>query len=227
MRWRCIARCQVLAVHGLHHLRAAGDPFILAANHGTRREALLVPALLMLHRGGRRVHFLADWSFRLIPGVGLIYSRAEVVTVLGKSARPRFLNALKPLYERPLRPFEQARAHLVAGRSDRHLPRRHGQPRPRPAAARPARGGAAVAGDGRARGADGHSLPDHGARAADPRRTRPWSCTSARRWCRRARRSRTERAPLAAVTEWHAAIMTAIARHSGKTWRGTAEEAVP
>jgi hypothetical protein len=36
-----------------------------------------------------------------------------------------------------------------------------------------------------------------------------------------------ERASLAAVACWHAAIMTAIARHSGKTWRGTAEEAVP
>jgi hypothetical protein len=35
------------------------------------------------------------------------------------------------------------------------------------------------------------------------------------------------RAPLAAVTDWHAAIMTAIAHHSGKTWKGSAEEAVP
>ena len=32
-------------------------------------------------------------------------------------------------------------------------------------------------------------------------------------------------APLHAVTAWHAAIMTAIARHSGKTWGGAAEEA--
>jgi 1-acyl-sn-glycerol-3-phosphate acyltransferase len=56
-----LARCQVLSIHGLQHIRATGDPFILAANHGTRRESLLVPALLLLHRGGRRVHFLADW----------------------------------------------------------------------------------------------------------------------------------------------------------------------
>jgi hypothetical protein len=33
-----------------------------------------------------------------------------------------------------------------------------------------------------------------------------------------------EVAPLAAVTDWHATIMTAIARQSGKTWQGAAEE---
>ena len=61
-----------------------------------------MPALLLLHRGGRLVHFLADWNFRLIPGVGFIYARAQVVTVTRKSAKPRFLNILKPLYEQPL-----------------------------------------------------------------------------------------------------------------------------
>jgi 1-acyl-sn-glycerol-3-phosphate acyltransferase len=51
------------------------------------------------------------------PSLHIIHHRAEVVTVLGKSARPRFLNALKPLYKCSLRPFEQARRHLIAGRS--------------------------------------------------------------------------------------------------------------
>jgi 1-acyl-sn-glycerol-3-phosphate acyltransferase len=97
-----IASRHVLAIHGLQHIRPATDPFILAANHSTRRESLLVPALLLLHRGGRLVHFLADWNFRLIPGVGFIYARAQVVTVTRKSAKPRFLNILKPLYEQPL-----------------------------------------------------------------------------------------------------------------------------
>ena len=35
----------------------------------------------MLHRGGRLIHFLADWNFRLIPGIGLMYRRAETITV--------------------------------------------------------------------------------------------------------------------------------------------------
>ena len=61
------------AIHGLHHIEAAGDPFILAINHSIRREAILVPALLFLHRRGRLIHFLADWNFRLCPGVGLLF----------------------------------------------------------------------------------------------------------------------------------------------------------
>jgi 1-acyl-sn-glycerol-3-phosphate acyltransferase len=215
-----LARCQIVSIHGLQHIRAAGDPFILAANHTTRRESLLVPALLLLHRGGRRVHFLADWNFRLIPGVGLIYSRAQVVTVLRKSARPRFLNVLKPLYQRSLRPFEQARAHLLAGRSigifpegavnrdpDRLLRGRRGAARlsletGAPVVPMGIRFPAAV------RGAP---IPPHaamelhiGAPLIPPG-------------------PRLEQAPLPAVTGWHATIMTAIARYSDRTWAGAPE----
>src|SRR5262245_22372084 len=111
------ARRQIVAVHGLQHVRAAADPFILAANHSTCCESLLVPAALFLQRGGRIMHFLADWNFRLIPGVGYVYSRAQVVTVTRKPARPRILNLLKPLYTDAVPPLERARRHLVAGRS--------------------------------------------------------------------------------------------------------------
>ncbi|NJO35690.1 MAG: hypothetical protein HC869_24040 [Rhodospirillales bacterium] len=48
-----LASRQIVAIHGLQHIRPATDPFILAANHNTRRESILVPALLFLHRGGR------------------------------------------------------------------------------------------------------------------------------------------------------------------------------
>jgi 1-acyl-sn-glycerol-3-phosphate acyltransferase len=73
--------------------------------------------MLLLHRGGGRVHFHADWNFRLIPGVGLLYARAEVVTVTRKSAKLRLLNVLKPLYAHHLATLERARAHLAAGRA--------------------------------------------------------------------------------------------------------------
>src|SRR5262245_44526701 len=112
-----IARRQVIAARGLEHIRAEADPFILALNHSTRREAVLVPPLLVLLRGGRRIHFLADWNFRLIPGVDLLYRRAGAITVMRKSARPRWLNVFKPLFADPLPPFEHARALLAAGRS--------------------------------------------------------------------------------------------------------------
>jgi 1-acyl-sn-glycerol-3-phosphate acyltransferase len=213
-----LARRHVLAVHGLQHVRAAGDPFILAANHGTRRESLLVPAILLLHRGGRRVHFLADWNFRLIPGVGLIYARAQVVTVLRKSARPRFLNVFRTLYQRPQRPFEQARTHLLAGRSIGIFPE-GAVNRDTGRLLRGRRGAARLSletgtpvvpmGIRFPTVPRGEPIPTHapmelhiGAPLVPPGPV-------------------MEEAPLPAVTAWHAAIMAAIARHSGKTWAGT------
>src|SRR5262245_60121152 len=217
-----LARCQILSIHGLQHIRAAGDPFILAANHGTRRESLLVPALLLLHRGGHRVHFLADWSFRLIPGVGLIYSRAQVVTVLRKSAKPRFLNALKTLYELPLRPFEQARGHLLAGRSIGIFP--EGTVNRDPDRLLRGRRGAA-----RLSLETGAPVVPMGIRFPTVPPGQPIPPDAAMELHIGAPLAPpgppAEQAPLATVTAWHAAIMTAIARHSGKTWNGAAEEA--
>jgi hypothetical protein len=121
---RAIVRSVVLAgrrrIHsiiGLEHIASDRDPFILALNHGTRLEAILVPPLLFLLRRGRRIHFMADWTFRMIPGVDVLYRRAGVITIARKPARPRFLNVLKPLFTDTISPIEQARRHLVAGRS--------------------------------------------------------------------------------------------------------------
>ncbi len=112
-----LARRQVRAIHGLHRIAAIHDPFILALNHSTRREALLVPALLFLHREGRLIHFLSDWNNHLYPGVGLLFSRAGAITVVRKPARPAFLNVLMPLFRNRLLATERARRHLLAGRS--------------------------------------------------------------------------------------------------------------
>jgi 1-acyl-sn-glycerol-3-phosphate acyltransferase len=217
-----LARHRVHAIHGLQHIRTASDPFILAANHGTYRESLLVPALLLLHRGGRRVHFLADWNFRLVPGVGLIYARAQVVTVLRKSARPRVLNILKPLYERPLRPSEEARAHLLAGRSIGIFP--EGTVNRDPQRLLRGRRGAA-----RLSLETGAPVVPMGIRFPTVARGQPIPSDAPMELHIGAPLAPLgppmEQAPLPAVTAWHAAIMTAIARHSGKTWNGAAEEA--
>ncbi|MBK5957472.1 hypothetical protein CCR97_04505 [Rhodoplanes elegans] len=111
------ARGRVLAVSGLQNVRAGYDPFILALNHSTRTEALLVPAVLTLHRGGRLIHFMADWNFRLIPGIGLLYRRSGALTVTAKPARPRVLDVLRPLYRSPGSVLDEARACLRRGRS--------------------------------------------------------------------------------------------------------------
>lgn len=112
-----IARSKLTTISGLDHIQPSRDPFIIALNHSSRQEALLLPALLIMCRSGQRIHFLADWNFRMIPGVDLIYRRAGVITVMRKSARPRFLNIFKPLFRDVLSPIEQARRHLLAGRS--------------------------------------------------------------------------------------------------------------
>jgi 1-acyl-sn-glycerol-3-phosphate acyltransferase len=112
-----VSRRSIHSIQGLEHIAPDRDPFILAVNHGTRLEALLVPPLLFLLRRGRRIHFMADWNFRLVPGINLLYRRAGVITVVRKPARPGFLNVLKPFFSDAISPAEQARQHLCAGRS--------------------------------------------------------------------------------------------------------------
>ncbi len=112
-----LSRSKVGHLEGLEYVEPERDPFILAANHSTRLEAILLPALLFLFRHGRRIHFMADWNFRMIPGVNLLYRRAGAITVARKPARPRVLNFMKPLFTEKVSPMEQARAHLMSGRS--------------------------------------------------------------------------------------------------------------
>ncbi|KAB2915506.1 MAG: 1-acyl-sn-glycerol-3-phosphate acyltransferase [Hyphomicrobiaceae bacterium] len=217
-----LARRQIAAVHGLQHVRPAMDPFILAMNHGTRRESLLVPALLFLNRGGRLIHFLADWNFQLIPGVGLIYRRAQVVTVTRKSAKPRALNGLKPFFRQVLPPFELARAHLLAGRPvgifpegtvnrdpDRLLRGRRG------AARLSLETGAPIVPMGiRFPGVEpGSPVPEHA--AMELHIGAPLTPPG----------SPGHRASVGAVSTWHAAIMNEIARLSGKAWTTPMKEA--
>jgi 1-acyl-sn-glycerol-3-phosphate acyltransferase len=112
-----MSRCKVRSLHGLDYIAPGRDPFILTANHNSRQEAIVLPALLIVLRHGRRIHFMADWNFRMIPGIDLLYRRAGAITVARKPARPRLLNLVKPLFTEKISPLEQARAHLVAGRS--------------------------------------------------------------------------------------------------------------
>jgi 1-acyl-sn-glycerol-3-phosphate acyltransferase len=112
-----VAGKQTLGISGLEHVAADRDPFIIAANHSTRREAVLFPTLLILHRGGRLIHFLSDWNNSLWPHIGLVMYRAGVVNVIQKPARPRFLNVFQPLFQHPKSAHERLIDHLRAGRS--------------------------------------------------------------------------------------------------------------
>lgn len=211
-----LARRRVLTVDGLEHIRAANDPFILALNHSSRAEALLVPSALVFYRGGALIRFLADWNFRLIPGLGLIYRRAETVSVMRKPARPRFLNILKPLYRGPLTAFEQGRAHLIAGRSigifpegavnrspERLLRGRHG------AARLSLETGAPVIPAGIRFPDLEPGAPIDGGAMMTIEIGHPLVPT---------KRVAGAQAPLTDVRAWHAVIMGELARLSGKTW---------
>lgn len=112
-----LATRQVRAVHGIENVSPDRDPFILALNHNTMRESFLIPTVVILHRGGRLVHFLSDWNFRLVPGVGTLLRRAGTIPVGVKPPRPAVLNVLKPLFVGSIPGWERARIHLRAGRS--------------------------------------------------------------------------------------------------------------
>lgn len=89
---------KLVKVVGLERVAARQDPVILALNHNQALEVLLIPALLFFERGGKRVHFLADWNYRLIPLVDLFYRCGEVVTLTRKPAKPRFLDFMRPWF---------------------------------------------------------------------------------------------------------------------------------
>lgn len=211
-----LARRRVLAVDGLEHIRTAHDPFILALNHSTRPEALLVPAAIVFHRNGALVRFLADWNFRLIPGIGLIYRRAETISVMRKPARPRVLNVLKPLYRQQLTAFEQGRAHLLAGRSIGIFP--EGAVNRSPDQLLRGRHGAA-----RLSLETGAPVIPAGIRFPQLERGRPIDDGAAMTVEIGAPlvptiRVTSSRASLADVRAWHATIMGELARLSGKSW---------
>lgn len=112
-----LGRRRVVSLRGAEHVAPERDPFVLAVNHNQRLEAVLLPALLAFERRGRLVHFLADWPMFLVPLVGLLYRRGGVVPVAGKSARPAFLNVLRPLFASGAPAHEKGLELLRAGRS--------------------------------------------------------------------------------------------------------------
>jgi 1-acyl-sn-glycerol-3-phosphate acyltransferase len=215
-----IGRGKINSIAGLEHIAPGRDPFILALNHGTRLEALLTPPLLILLRQGRRIHFMADWNFRMIPGVGLLYRRAGVITIARKPARPRVLNLLKPLFTDALPPAEQARRHLAAGRSLGVFPEGAVNRDPlrlmrgRPGTARLSlETGVPVV-------PAGLRFPAVPRGAAVPEGS-PMAIEIGRPLIPPVEGKPT----LAAIRAWHGEIMTAIARLSGKSWEFGVQEA--
>lgn len=110
-------RGHFLEVRGLENLKPEHDPFILVLNHSQRKEAILIPGILFFLRDGKRIHFMADWNFCLFPPVAVLYRCAQVITLVRKPAKPRFLNVFKPLFTDKLPAFERAKQRLAEGAS--------------------------------------------------------------------------------------------------------------
>lgn len=111
-----LSRRFVEAIEGpLEALAPGRDPYVLVLNHSQRLEAVLIPSLLHYYRGGKPIHFLADWNMLLVPLVGLVYRRGRSIIVTSKSARPRVLNLFKPLFRQPVPAFRQALDRLQSG----------------------------------------------------------------------------------------------------------------
>ena len=106
-----------LDITGLENVQPERDPFILAMNHNQKPEAIAISSLIFFHRRGKIIHFFSDWNFQLIPIVSYIIRRSKVITLTRKSAKPKFLNVLKPLFELPEPPFDVAKEKLAAGAS--------------------------------------------------------------------------------------------------------------
>jgi 1-acyl-sn-glycerol-3-phosphate acyltransferase len=110
-------RNRYVSIDGLEHVQPANDPFILVANHNQRPEVVLIPAALFFSRDGKPIHFMADWNFKLIPGVAILYSCGQIITVDRKSAKPKFLNVFRPMLTDKLPAGKRAEERLNAGSS--------------------------------------------------------------------------------------------------------------
>lgn len=106
---------RVKEIRGLQHILPGQDPFVFACNHNQKPEAVILPTLLVYLRSGKLIHFLSDWNFQLIPVVRTVIRRSQVITMTTKSAKPRFLNLLKPLFEQRSPALVRARKKLEAG----------------------------------------------------------------------------------------------------------------
>ncbi len=204
----------VRGVTGIEHVLAEKDPFILALNHSQRVEALILPAFLIHQRGGKLIHFLADWNFLLVPLVGTAIRASGAIVVGRKRARPRCLDVFRRHLVPARSPFARAVETLAAGRPVGIFP--EGTTNPDPARLLAGDSGAA-----RLSLATGVPVVPGGIRfpgTAAPRRIPPLAPLELRIGTPLQPPGRTARPAPAVLRAWHAMIMGEIARLSGKSW---------
>jgi len=201
-------------VEGAEHIAPGRDPFILALNHNQRLEAVLVPVYMIYVRQGRKIHFLSDWNFQLIPGLAFVLRHAEVITLVQKPARPQFLNVLKARFHDPVPAFKRAQIKLAQGASVGVFPEGTVNRDPQ----RLLRGHLGTA---RLSVTTGIPVVPAGIRFPDHPPDRPipdWTRMTVRIGPPISPRAADPRPPMTEVRDWHARIMGELARLSGKSW---------
>lgn len=80
---------RLVTVEGAERLAQVPEPAIFALNHSNAVEAVLAPCVLIHLRGGRLLHFLADWMYLHVPVFGWLIRQCEPIPVYRKPARWR------------------------------------------------------------------------------------------------------------------------------------------
>jgi 1-acyl-sn-glycerol-3-phosphate acyltransferase len=85
---RCVlsAGGPLLEIEGAERLQESEEPAIFALNHNNSLESILIPAVLVQLRR-QPVHFLVDWMYLQIPGLGSLIRFGDPIPVYGKRAR--------------------------------------------------------------------------------------------------------------------------------------------
>lgn len=79
----------LVSVEGGDRLARAPEPVIVALNHNSSFESIVVPMALIWLRRGRMLHFLIDWMYLRWPVIGWLMRLSDPVPVYGKPMRWR------------------------------------------------------------------------------------------------------------------------------------------
>jgi 1-acyl-sn-glycerol-3-phosphate acyltransferase len=102
--------------YGLEHLFKNNGTLIYAFNHNNSFEALMVPALIIYHQGGRRISFVIDWMYGKIPIIGQIMDMSDPVYVYNKRTKIPWIAGKKPKAAQD-NVIEQCTRKVLAGNS--------------------------------------------------------------------------------------------------------------
>lgn len=86
---------QLVTIENSENLYKTPDPLIFAFNHNGSFETLLVPIYLIYCRNGRKISFVIDWMYGIIPILGWIMKQIDPIYVYHKKSTILLLNLIR------------------------------------------------------------------------------------------------------------------------------------